>query len=105
MDTQVTKDVGGWDRGAEGRGAEERYIGDKLNKAGYRTAFATKVKCLHLFGTRGDRPTDRWGYDVLLKPEDTGHSDVSHPALTNGDDYEEVVKYSGKELANAYCGN
>lgn len=102
MKTNAVKEVGGWDRGASGRGQEERYIGGKLNAAGYTTAFATKVPCLHLFGTRGDNPTDRWGYDKNLKPEDTGHSDISHPVLTNGDDYEEVLLYSGDTLAKEY---
>lgn len=93
--------VGGWDRGAEGRGAEERYICGKLNEMGFRTAFATKVRCLHLFGLR-TQTSERWGYAAGLKPEDTGHSDISHPALTNGDDVEEVAKYSGEELAHDY---
>jgi len=105
MKTSAVKSVGGWDRGAEGRGAEERLICGKLRDAGYRTAFAVNVQCLHLFGTRGDNPTDRWGYDASLSPEATGHSDISHPALTNGDDLEEVAKYSGKELTDAYGNN
>lgn len=102
MRTDVVKLVGGWDRGADGRGAEERYIGAKLAEAGFRTAFATKVRCLHLFGTRGDNPTDRWGYDVNLAPQDTGHSDISHPALTNGDDKEELDLYCGQKLTEEY---
>jgi GT2 family glycosyltransferase len=105
MRTAAVKSVGGWDRGAEGRGAEERLVCGKLRDAGYRTAFAVRVQCLHLFGTRGDNPTDRWGYDASLRPEDTGHSDIAHPALTNGDDIDEVTKYTGRELANAYCNN
>lgn len=99
MRTQVVKDVGGWDRHADGRGAEERFICGKLHDAGWRTAFAVKIRTLHLFGLQN---TDRWGYDKDLRPEDTGHSDISHPALTNGDDLEEVSLYSGKELADAY---
>lgn len=102
MRTSAVKEVGGWDRGAEGRGAEERYIGGKLNQSGYRTAFATKIRTLHLFGTRGTTGTDRWGYDKNLQPEDTGHSDVHHPVLINGDDYEEVSLYCGDELAKEY---
>ena len=102
MSTNATKEVGGWDAQRPGRGAEERYIGAKLNEAGYRTAFAVDVRCLHLFGTRGDNPTDRWGYDKDLEPSDTGHNDVSHPALTNGDDYEEVSLFSGEENAKEY---
>lgn len=93
--------VRGWDRGAEGRGAEERYICGKLNNMGFRTAFATNVRCLHLFGLR-TQTSERWGYAGGMRPEETGHSDISHPALTNGDDLEEVVKYSGEELAYAY---
>lgn len=102
MRTQVVKDIGGWDRQSDGRGAEERYIGGKLHDAGWRTAFAVKVRTLHLFGLRGDNPSDRWGYDKDLTPEETGHSDISHPALTNGDDLEEVSLYSGKELTDDY---
>ncbi len=105
MRTEAVKAVGGWDRDSEGRGAEERYICGKLRDAGYRTAFAVKIRCLHLFGTRGSVSTDRWGYDKDLKPEDTGHSDITHPALTNGDDKEEVSLYSGQELADAYMHN
>ena len=105
MRTETVREVGGWDRNAPGRGAEERYICGKLRDAGYRTAFARDIRTLHLFGTRDGNPTDRWGYDKDLKPEDTGHSDISHPALTNGDDYEEVSLYAGKELADDYCGD
>lgn len=105
MRTQAVREVGGWDRESEGRGAEERYICGKLRDAGYRTAFARDVRCLHLFGTRGENGTDRWGYDPSFNPEETGHSDISHPALTNGDDLEEVKLFAGEELANAYGRN
>lgn len=105
MDTRAVRQVGGWANDTPGRGAEERYIGARLHDSGYKTAFATYVRCYHLFGTRGDNGTDRWGYDKDLKPEDTGHSDISHPALTNGDDLEEVSLYAGQELADAYCNN
>lgn len=102
MNTEVIKMLGGWDANRPGRGAEERYIGTKLHGAGFRTAFATNIRCLHLFGTRDKNPTDRWGYDKNLNPEDTGHSDIAHPALTNGDDFEEVSLYSGEKLAKDY---
>lgn len=105
MDTQATKLVGGWDRVAKGRGAEERYICGKLRDAGFGTAFATKVRTLHLFGTRGDNGTDRWGYNKDFRPEETGHSDVHHPALINGDDPDEIEKYAGKELTDGYYSN
>lgn len=104
MRTDVVSAIGGWDRPAAGRGAEERYICGKLSDVGYKTAFAAKIPCLHLFGTRGFNGTDRWGYDVHNRPEDTGHSDISHPALTNGDDKDEIIKYSGLKLAEAYYG-
>lgn len=103
MRTSAVKEVGGWDRGAEGRGAEERYICGKLASAGYRTAFAVQCRCLHLFGLRGENGTDRWGYDKKLKPEDTGHSDIYHPVLEHGDDIDEIIKFSGEELAHVYC--
>ena len=99
MSTKAVLEVGGWDRETPGRGAEERYICGKLREAGYGTAFATFIKCLHLFGLED---TDRWGYPQAYKPEDTGHSDIWHPALANGDDIEEIKKYAGEGLANAY---
>lgn len=102
MRTQAVRDVGGWNRESEGRGAEERYICGKLRDAGYRTAFATGVRTLHLFGTRGEGGTDRWGYDKDLPPEATGHSDIAHPALTNGDDLEELKLYVGDDDAISY---
>lgn len=102
MRTQAVMNVGGWDRGDPGRGSEERYICGKLRDAGYRTAFAVNIHTLHLFGTRGDNPTDRWGYRVEMEPAETGHSDIAHPALTNGDDKEEVSLYAGNELAEEY---
>lgn len=105
MRADAVRQVGGWDRGADGRGAEERYICGKLRDAGYRTAFATDVKTLHLFGIRGEGGTDRWGYEATLKPEDTGHSDISHPALTNGDDKQELLKYAHPKDVEKYYDN
>jgi GT2 family glycosyltransferase len=102
MRAPAVEQVGGWDEPKEGRGAEERFIGGKLNDAGFKTAFAAKVQCLHLFGLRGDNGTDQWGYDKDLKPADTGHSEISHPALTNGDDLAEVERYVGQELTDDY---
>lgn len=101
MRTEAVRQVGGWDRDAEGRGAEERYICGKLRDAGYRTAFATNVRTLHLFGVR-ERTKERWGYADGMQPGETGHSDIAHPALTNGDDLNEVAAYSGEELAERY---
>lgn len=106
MLTEAVKTVGAWAEMKPGRGAEERYIAGKLHQGGWRTAFAVQVQCLHLFGLRGaNNATDRWGYTKDLKPEDTGHSDIDHPALRNGDDSSQVALYAGKELAHDYCDN
>lgn len=102
MRKSAIKEVNGWNRGLPGRGSEERYICGKLREAGYNTGFANKVQTLHLFGTRGNNPTDRWGYPVDWQPEQTGHSDIWHPKLHNGDDFDEVVAYSGNKLAQEY---
>jgi hypothetical protein len=100
MRTDVVKAVGGWDREAPGRGSEERYICGKLRENEFKTAFSTYIQCLHLWGTRS---TDNWGYPKDWKPEDTGHSpDVWHSVFDKGDDYEDVVRYSGTELADRY---
>lgn len=101
MRTELVKYVGGWE-GKPGRGTEERYICGKLRELGFSTGFATHIHCLHLFGLPD---SDRWGYQKDWQPEQTGHSDISHPALTNGDDLLEVEKYTGKELANDYRNN
>jgi len=101
MDTIAVRFVGGWDREAPGRGQEERYICGKLNMDGFLTAFAAKVKCLHLFGVR-EHTKERWGYAEHLKPEDTGHSDIAHPALEQGDQYEDVLLYAGEKLTDDY---
>lgn len=98
MQTDAVKQVGGW-RDVPGRGAEERHICGKLREAGYKTAFATKVNCLHLFG---DKSTDRWGYPKTWKPDQTGHSDIWHPILESGDDLSEVRQYAGETLVRRY---
>lgn len=102
MNTDTVLRVGGWERKQPGRGAEERYIGGKLRELGYKTAFAARIPTLHLFGTRGEHPTDRWGYPSDWQPEQTGHSDIDHPALRNGDDYNEVMSYTDVIAANEY---
>lgn len=101
MRTGPVQVVGGWDRDSTGRGAEERFIGTKLREVGYKTAFATSIRTLHLFGAR-NQTAERWGYADGMIPEETGHSDIDHPALRNGDDYEEVALYSGNKLAKEY---
>lgn len=101
MRTSAVAEVGGWDRGAPGRGSEETYICGKLRDAGYKTAFAVKLRSLHLFGNR-EHTKERWGYSEDMKPEDSGHRDISHPALTNGDDKEEVSLFAGGTDVNCY---
>lgn len=95
--------VGGWkrDEPVKGRGQEERLVCGGLRAEGWRTGFAIKIQCLHLFGVR-DHTKERWGYDESLKPEDTGHSDIYHPALEQGDGLEEVIKYTGGSLGHSY---
>lgn len=102
MRTKETLRLGGWDKKTPGRGSEERYICGKLQDNGFKTGFATNIYTLHLFGTRGDNETDRWGYDKNMTPERTGHSDISHPALTNGDNPYDVEQFAGKELTIEY---
>lgn len=100
MNATVVSRIGGWDRESSGRGSEETYIGGKLWAEGYKTAFTVKIKCLHLFGTSD---TDNWGYDKDLRPEDTGHSSgVWHPKFAQGDDLEEIKKYTDPKLAKEY---
>lgn len=102
MRTSDVSKVGGWDRESIGRGSEERFICGKLREAGYKTGFATNLYCLHLFGTRDKDKTDRWGYPKEWLPSQSGHSDVWHPALNNGDQFEDVAGFAGKKLAEEY---
>lgn len=101
MRTKAVQEVGGWDREEKGRGAEERYICGKLRDAGYRTAFAAKVECLHLFGDR-NQTSERWGYKDGMTPSQTGHTEIDHPALRNGDSLDQVSFFSGDSLAGEY---
>jgi GT2 family glycosyltransferase len=101
MRTSAVEQVGGWDRESSGRGSEERYICGKLRSAGYGTAFATNIISLHLFGDRA-KTKERWGYQEGMQPEETGHSDIWHPALEKGDSFTDVVHYSGEDLAKEY---
>lgn len=93
MRAEVVREAGGWRDEVGGRGTEERYICGKLHEAGFKTGFAVKVNCYHMFGDRS-RGTDRWGYPADWLPSDTGHSDIWHPSLANGDDENEVKKYT-----------
>lgn len=88
MRTDLVKKVGGWRKDVGGRGSEEKYISEKIHQAGFKTGFAVKVKCYHLFG---DGKHD-WGYSGM-KPEEHFHNDVAHPVLDNPDDVEELKNY------------
>ncbi len=95
MDTASVRQVGGWREDSLGRGSEERYICGELRQSGWLTGFAVNINCLHLFGSRSEgQETDRWGYPKSWTPQETGHSDISHPALTQGDDQEEIARYA-----------
>ena len=63
------------------------YMSKLLNEMGYKTGFAVKIKSLHLFGSK---ETDGWGYPSEWLPEKSGHSDIWHPILINGDDPEQI---------------
>lgn len=93
MRTELVKKVGGWRDSMEGRGTEERYICGKLRELGYKTGFSVQIRCLHLFGDRGTQGTDRWGYPKHWEPEDTGHSNIHHPVLESGDNFNEIKQY------------
>lgn len=95
MLTYTVKDIGGWREDSLGRGAEERYICGRLHDRALKTGFAVKIKTYHQFGLRaeeGEKTSDRWGYDKAWQPQDTGHSDIDHPAF-KGDDPAEMREY------------
>jgi glycosyltransferase involved in cell wall biosynthesis len=90
MDTALVRKLGGWRNHIWGRGSEEKHICGELHKLGAKTGFAVKIKSLHLFG---DKETDGWGYPIEWIPADSGHSDIWHPVLINGDDPEQIDKF------------
>jgi glycosyltransferase involved in cell wall biosynthesis len=90
MLTEPVKKVDGWRETMKGRGSEEKYICGKLHDNGWKTAFTVQLKCWHLFG---DQNTDRWGYPKDWLPDDSGHSDIWHPALAQGDKPENINKF------------
>jgi glycosyltransferase involved in cell wall biosynthesis len=92
MRTQLTKDCGAWNDKRPLRGHEEYWIGEKMAQKGYKMAFATNVKCWHLFG---NQDTDLWGYAKGTKPQEHGHNEV---AGIPGNDKEEIKKGVGIEI-------
>ncbi len=88
MKRDLVNKIGGWRSDVNSRGQEEKYICGKINEMGFKTGFATKIKCWHMFGD------GNWGYGDM-KPEEHGHNPVWHPAIENGDDLEERKKWIG----------
>jgi GT2 family glycosyltransferase len=87
MRTGLVNQVGGWRDEMVSRGHEEMHICGKIRELGYKTGFAVKIRCYHMFGSDGN-----WGYGDG-KPEDHGHNPTAHPAIQNGDDLEERGQY------------
>jgi GT2 family glycosyltransferase len=92
MRTQLTKDCGAWNDKRPLRGHEEYWISEKMAEKGFKMAFATNVKCWHLFGNEG---TDQWGYNKNMTPQDHGHNEV---AGIPGNDKEIIRKEVGIEI-------
>jgi glycosyltransferase involved in cell wall biosynthesis len=92
MRTQLTKDCGAWNDKRPLRGHEEYWISEKMAERGFKTAFATNLKCWHLFGNEG---TDKWGYNKSMTPDMHGHNEV---AGIPGNDKEEIKKGVGIDI-------
>jgi len=92
MRTQLTKDCGAWNDKRPLRGHEEYWISEKMAERGYKTAFATNIRCYHLFGNES---TDKWGYVKGATPESHGHNEV---AGIPGNDKEEIKKGVGIDI-------
>lgn len=64
--------AGGWEKWVrQSRNHEESTICGRLNAAGYKFGYASKMKAFHMFGD--EVTTDSWGYPKEMKPEDHGH--------------------------------
>ncbi|MDO8655645.1 MAG: hypothetical protein Q7K45_00265, partial [Nanoarchaeota archaeon] len=75
--------AGGWERIVRSsRNHEESTLCGRLNAAGYKFGYASKLKAFHMFGTEGE--TDYWGYEKDAKPEDHGHRDLWPPLWVYG---------------------
>lgn len=92
MNTDAVRRAGAWGDRRPGRGHEEIWIAEKLHAMGYKTGWATKVRCWHLFGKED---TDEWGYPKDMTPEQHGHQPV-WPIPKN--DLDEIRKGVGIEL-------
>ena len=92
MRTDFVKAAGGWRDDEPLRGSEEKHICSKLHEMGYKTGFAVKVKCYHMFGK-----DENWGYGKL-KPEKHGHTPVWHPAIQGGDNEEDMNKWLNEKI-------
>jgi glycosyltransferase involved in cell wall biosynthesis len=87
MQRKLITRIGGWRDWVESRGSEEKHIGGKLREIGFRSAFATHVRCYHMFGDDAN-----WGYGTL-EPEKHGHTPIWHPAIQNGDDEGDIERW------------
>jgi hypothetical protein len=85
MRKNIVDIIGGWRNDVISRGSEEKYICGEIHDLGYKTGFATHIRCYHMFGN------GNWGYGEML-PEEHGHNPVSHPAIQNGDG-DEIKEY------------
>ncbi len=75
--------AGGWEKWVrQSRNHEEATICGRLNAAGYKFGYASKMKAFHMFGTEGE--TDYWGYDKDATPESHGHRDIWPPLWIYG---------------------
>jgi len=92
MRTDLTKECGAWNDKRPLRGHEEYWISEKMAEKGYKTAFATNLRCWHLFGNEN---TDKWGYTKSATPESHGHNEV---AGIPGNDKEEIKKGVGIDI-------
>lgn len=92
MRAKLVRDLGGWRDWEPSRGSEEKTICQKIRDAGYRTGFAVKIRTYHMFGN-----DQNWGY-AGVEPENHGHKPVCHPAIQNGDNEEDIVRWLNHEV-------
>lgn len=66
---------GGWEKFVRSsRNHEESTICSRLQAAGYKFGYTSKMKAFHMFGTEGE--SDPWGYDKDATPESHGHRPI-----------------------------
>jgi len=83
--------AGGWERVVRSsRNHEESTICSRLQTAGYKFGYTSKLKAFHMFGVEGE--SDYWGYPSDMKPEEHGHRDLWPPLWVYGN----MEKYDPK---------